>query len=104
METQKKVINFDGTYKNQYGAIVEIKGNRALFYASNTDLKDKSFIEDNFIDSCLAGDNQTKTLRFRYIDDTGGYTILCMSNKLLITYEKPEENNLIANQYNKVLK
>jgi len=98
----KKAINFDGKYKNKYGAICEIKGNRALFYASKTDLKTGSFIEDNFIESNLAGDGQAKTLKFRYIDDTGGYTIVISEHDLKITYENPEENDLIANQYKKI--
>jgi|GEM_PF-5630858 len=94
-----KTYNFDGKYKNQYGAVIEIKGNKALLYASAE--KGEISIEDDFIESILSNDGQTKTLRYRYIDDTGGYTIIICGKSLKVTYEKPEENDLIANQYKK---
>lgn len=92
--------NFDGKYKNKYGAVIEIKGNQALIYASADD--SEMSIEDDFIESTISSDGKTKTLRYRYIDNTGGYTIIVCGKKLKVTYEKPEENDLIACQYTKI--
>lgn len=100
IEIKTTSFNFDGKYKNKYGAVIEIKGNKALLYAS-ADTGEMA-IEDDWIETTISSDGKTKTLRYRYIDNTGGYTIIVCGKKLKVTYEKPEENDLIACQYTKI--
>jgi hypothetical protein len=95
----KTPYNFDGKYKNKFGAIWEIKGNQAKLYL------EADGPENGVFDNCTESiGNDSKVLKYNYDDGTGGgYTILIYNTgKILFTDNDPKRNNLESDQFNKI--
>lgn len=93
--------NFDGKYKNKFGAIWEIKGNQAKLYL------EADGPENGVFDNCTESiGKDSKVLKYNYDDGTGGgYTILIYNTgKMLFTDNDPKRNNLESDQFNKTSK